>query len=381
MNRRETILLNNAYAELFTFDNGNAVKEFHVMIHVSTPSLTWAEQFDAIENAYTQLRKDVLTESMPVIKRYFLSDAANQANDIYSRTTEGAECAISIIEQPPLDGTKIAMWAYLMTDVETRTTEGGLYEVKHGRYRHLWNASAHNLAANSEFQTRLLLNEYIMQLAEEGCTLKDNSIRTWFYVNNIDLNYGGVVRARNQVFLTQDLTPSTHFIASTGIGGRQADPNVLVQMDNYAIAGIAQKQIKFLYAPTHLNRTSEYGVSFERGTSIEYGDRRHVLISGTASINNKGEIMHPGNIVKQTERMWENVEQLLKEADCTFDDMAHVIVYLRDIADYHIVKEMFSSKFPAVPCVITLAPVCRPGWLVEMECMAVRQHTSEYPCY
>jgi enamine deaminase RidA (YjgF/YER057c/UK114 family) len=351
------------------------------MIHVSTPSLTWAEQFDAIENAYTQLRKDVLTESMPVIKRYFLSDAANQANDIYSRTTEGAECAISIIEQPPLDGTKIAMWVYLMTDVETRATDSGLYEVKHGIYRHLWNASAHNLAANSEFQTRLLLNEYIMQLAEEGCTLKDSCIRTWFYVNNIDLNYGGVVRARNQVFLTQDLTPNTHFIASTGIGGRQADPNVLVQMDNYAIAGITQEQIKFLYAPTHLNRTSEYGVSFERGTSIEYGDRRHVFISGTASINNKGEIMHPGNIVKQTERMWENVEQLLKEADCTFDDMAHVIVYLRDIADYHIVKEMFSSKFPAVPCVITLAPVCRPGWLVEMECMAVRQHTSEYPCY
>ena len=159
MNKRETILLNNAHAELFTFDNGNAVKEFHVMLHVSTPSLTWAEQIDAIENAYTQLRKDVLTESTPVIKRYFLSDAANQANDIYSRTTEGAECAISIIEQPPLDGTKIAMWVYLMTDVETRTTDSGLYEVKHGIYRHLWNASAHNLAANSEFQTRLLLNE------------------------------------------------------------------------------------------------------------------------------------------------------------------------------------------------------------------------------
>ena len=377
----ETIKLDNTRCEISCFDNGSKVKELHVMIHVDNLSLTYSQQFEAILNAYNQLREHHLYNATAVFKRFFLSDAANQANDIYSRTTEGAECAISIIEQPPLDGTKIAMWAYLMTDVETRATDSGLYEVKHGIYRHLWNASAHNLAANSEFQTRLLLNEYIMQLAEEGCTLKDNSIRTWFYVNNIDLNYGGVVRARNQVFLTQDLTPNTHFIASTGIGGRQADPNVLVQMDNYAIAGITQKQIKFLYAPTHLNRTSEYGVSFERGTSIEYGDRRHVLISGTASINNKGEIMHPGNIVKQTERMWENVEQLLKEADCTFDDMAHIIVYLRDIADYHIVKEMFSSKFPAVPCVITLAPVCRPGWLVEMECMAVRQHTSEYPCY
>ena len=217
-----------------------------------------------------------------------------------------------------------------------------------------------------------------MQLAEEGCKLADNCIRTWFFVNDVDLNYGGVVRARNQVFFTQGLTQNTHFIASTGIGGRQADPNVLVQMDNYAIAGVLEQQIRHLYAPTHLNRTSDYGVSFERGTVVEYGDRRQVFISGTASINNKGEIVHPGNIVKQTERMWENVEQLLKEAGCTFDDMAHIIVYLRDIADYHTVKEMFDKRFPDTPRIITYAPVCRPGWLIEMECMAVKECESKF---
>ena len=135
---------------------------------------------------------------------------------------------------------------------------------------------------------RLLFNEYVMQLAEEGCKLSENCIRTWLFVNDIDLNYGGVVRARNQVFFTQGLTVHTHFIASTGIGGRQQDPNVLSQMDNYAIAGIRQEQIHYLYAPTHLNRTSDYGVSFERGTYVDYADRRHVFISGTASINNKG---------------------------------------------------------------------------------------------
>ena len=64
---------------------------------------------------------------------------------------------------------------------------------------------------------------------------------------------------------------------------------------------------------------------------------------------------------------------LLKEADCGFENMGHVIVYLRDIADYTVVKEMFDQRFPEVPKIITLAPVCRPGWLVEMECMAVRK--------
>jgi enamine deaminase RidA (YjgF/YER057c/UK114 family) len=238
------------------------------------------------------------------------------------------------------------------------------------------------MAANSEYQTRLLFNEYNMQLIEEGCTLEANCIRTWLFVNDIDLNYGGVVRARNQFFFTQGLTVNTHFIASTGIGGRQMDPNVLTQMDNYAIAGIQKEQIHYLYAPTHLNRTSDYGVSFERGTYIDYADRRHVLISGTASINNKGEVMYPKDIVKQTHRMWENVEALLKEAECTYDDVSEMVVYLRDVSDYELVSDLFKERFPNKPSVIVQAPVCRPGWLVEMECMAVKAVSNpEFPTF
>ena len=360
-----------AHAEISQFDNGTEVKEFHVMIHVNDATSTYPEQLEAILNTYNALLEGELKGARSVFKRYFLSDAANQQDDII--LNDVTDCAKSIIQQAPLDGTKIALWVYLMTDVQTGVGKSGLYEVRHGDFRHLWNGSAHNLAANSEYQTRLLFNEYNMQLLEEGCTLKDNSIRTWLFVNDVDLNYGGVVRARNQFFFTQGLTINTHFIASTGIGGRQADPNVLSQMDNYAIAGIQQEQIHYLYAPTHLNRTSDYGVSFERGTRVDYQDRRHVFISGTASINNKGEIKYPKNIIKQTERMWENVETLLAEAECTYEDVAYMIVYLRDISDYQVVRQLHQERFPDKPYVIVHAPVCRPGWLIEMECMAVRK--------
>ena len=50
-----------------------------------------------------------------------------------------------------------------------------------------------------------------------------------------------------------------------------------------------------------------------------------------------------------------------------------MVVYLRDIADYELVKEMYEQRFKDKPYVIVLAPVCRPGWLVEMECMAVKK--------
>jgi enamine deaminase RidA (YjgF/YER057c/UK114 family) len=365
----------NANADVFAFDRGEGVKEYHAIMHVTDCRLTFHAQLDALMNAYQQLIEGELKGTVAVFKRYFLSDAANQADEV--AVADSSDCAKSIVEQAPLDGTKIALWVYLLTDVETRPLASELFEVRHGAYRHLWNASAHNMAANSEYQMRLLFNEYVMQLAQEGCTLEANCLRTWLFVNDIDLNYGGVVRARNQVFFTQGLTNSTHFIASTGIGGRMHDPNVLTMMDNYAVDGIKKEQITYLYAPTHLNRTSDYGVSFERGTRVDYGDRRHVLISGTASINNKGMVVHQKDVVKQTHRMWENVEALLSEADCTFDDVAQMIVYLRDGSDYAVVKELFQERFPNKPLVIVRAAVCRPDWLIEMECIAVKAIDNE----
>lgn len=359
----------NARAEIFCFEGTSEVNEYHAMIHVGNVMLTFNEQLEAVQDAYQQLLQK-WPEAHAVFKRYFLSDASNQADEVIA--SDVTDCAKSVIQQAPLDGSKIGMWVYLQTNVVTGMTHGGLYEVQHGAYRHFWNGSACNLAANSEYQTRLLFNEYVMQLMEEGCTLADNAIRTWLFVNDVDLNYGGVVRARNQVFFTQGLTRDTHFIASTGIGGRQQDPNVLSQMDNYAIAGLQKEQIHYLYAPTHLNRTSDYGVSFERGTYVDYGDRRHVFISGTASINNKGQIMFEKDVRKQTRRMWENVETLLAEADCTYDDVAQMIVYLRDTADYAVVHAMYEERFHGKPYIIVHAPVCRSGWLVEMECMAIK---------
>ncbi len=370
MNQKLThIDFEHAGADVFCFDCGTDVREYHAMIQITDRRLPFATQLEAVISAYDELL-DRLPDTQAVFKRYFLSDAANQADDVV--VADVTDCAKSIIQQAPLNGSKVALWVWLMTGVQTGMTKSGLYEVRHGDFRHLFNASAHNLAANSEYQMRLLFNEYVMQLAEEGCTLADNCIRTWLFVNDIDLNYGGVVRARNQVFFTQGLTQNTHFIASTGIGGRQQDPNVLSQMDNYAIAGVKPEQIHYLYAPTHLNRTSDYGVSFERGSYVDYADRRHVFISGTASINNKGEVMYAKDVEQQTRRMWENVEALLAEAECTYDDVCEMIVYLRDIADYDLVCALYQERFPGKPTVIVHAPVCRPGWLVEMECTAVK---------
>lgn len=380
--QRSVVRGEGSMAEISKFEVEGGVTEYHVMVHATRPEQSFQEQLDAVLNAYYNLIDTELKGVSSVIKRYFLSDAANQYDTLLASVPEAPACACSVVEQAPLNGTKVALWAYLLTDIGAGSFNEELYRVQHGAYTHLWGGTSVSHAPSSEEQTSLLLKHYVMQLLSNGGHLADDCIRTWFFVQNVDVNYAGVVKARNEEFFTQNLTSKTHFISSTGINGRNADPSVLVQLDTYAVLGLKPEQIKFLYAPTHLNPTYEYGVSFERGTRVDYGDRRQVFISGTASIDNKGNILHVGDIRRQTERMWENVDALLSEAECGFEDVGQMIVYLRDVADYAVVNEMFEKRFPGIPRVIVHAPVCRPGWLIEMECMATKEvKNEEYPCY
>ncbi|MDL2265447.1 hypothetical protein LJC57_07795 [Parabacteroides sp. OttesenSCG-928-G07] len=357
--------------QLSSFQGDGGVTEYHALFSVCASSLPYAEQLSKLLSAYTEwLEKEMPERVVPVFRRYFLSDAVNQTEELMEAERFNLPCALSIVQQPPLNGSKIALWVYMQSDGRVRCLNSYTREVIHGKYRHLWTGRMSNRAANSEFQTRLLLNDYSMQLTEQQCSLAADCIRTWFFVQNVDVNYSGVVKARKEVFITQGLTEDTHYITSTGIEGRHPDPDVLVQMDAYAVRGLKPEQIQYLYAPTHLNPTYEYGVTFERGVAVTYGDRKQVYLSGTASINNKGEIVHPGDILKQTERMMENVEVLLQEGGATASDIVQALIYLRDPADYLLVKSYFEAEYPSMPYLILLAPVCRPGWLIEMECIA-----------
>lgn len=356
-------------AEIAVFAPQNRIGEFHAILHVEPRGELFEGQLARIYEGEERLAGlPQVAGSSPILKRYFLSDSTNQQPLMRQET----DCSISVIQQPPLDGSKIAVWIYLQQGSKVANVNG-MVVAEHNGYRHLWKMGMHEHKGDSAWQTESLLISYEETLQSFNATLADNCIRTWFFVRDVDTQYAGMVKARKENFKEQGLTEQTHFISSTGIGGSPADTRALVQMDTYALTGFEPAQQRYLYAPTHLNPTYEYGVTFERGTVMEYGDRAHVFISGTASINNKGEVVHVGDIVKQTERMWENVGKLLEEGGTTFDDVAQIIVYLRDISDYPMVKAMFDRKFPDTPHVFTLAPVCRPTWLIEMECTAVKE--------
>ena len=261
--------------ELTHFTAGE-VTELHAILHVEPRVEMFEAQLARLQQGEEALMEmDEVKGAKVVFKRYFLSDATNQAPLI----NEQDNCTTSYIQQPPLDGSKVAVWLYLQRGTDIRLMEGSAV-VSHNGYQHIWTMGLMDTTSDTSYmQTWKTLLSYIDTLKQFGATLERNCIRTWFFVRDVDTQYGGLVKSRRECFVEQGLTPETHYIASTGIGGSPYDPKALVQLDSYAMTGFEPQQQRYLYGLSHLNRTIEYGVTFERATLMQYGDRNHVFIA------------------------------------------------------------------------------------------------------
>lgn len=360
------------------FYGERGVNEYHLALYPYKPA-DIDTQIKWLYKAYIKTLSSIgINITTTVFCRFFLSDLVNQwetvkKSPLYSDISKHS--SISLICQPPGPLAKIALWSYHIDDKNgsfNKTKDSNSLILKRDNIVYYWTSGLIcQEDKNTYEQTMHILEKYNNFLNKCGMSFKDNVIRTWFFIQNIDINYREFVKARREYYEMAGLTKDTHFIASTGIQGSSNEIFSKVTMDAYSISGIKQEQIQYLSAPEYLSPTYIYGVTFERGTAISYRDRKHIFISGTASIDNKGNILYYGDVIKQLDRTLTNTEALLKNAGASLKDIAVFTVYVRDPSDYSIVRRRMRQQFKNIPIIIACASVCRPGWLVEVEGIAV----------
>lgn len=351
--------------------------EYHLVIR-PTEYGSIDRQLDLVLRAYREALGAIgLDTRTALLRRFCCSDLPNQAAvleacALSSRHNQEEPCAVSWVSQPPVAPAKVVLWAYHLDDPTRgidKALDGETLTLRRGALRHHFTTGITNAAPgeSSYEQTWKGLEKYEAFLNANQLSLASNVIRTWLYVRNIDVNYQGMVAARRRFFAERGLGPDTHFIASSGIEGGAQNVAANVLLDAYAISGVRPEQIAFLKALDHLSPAHLYGVTFERGTSITYRDRKHVFISGTASIDARGEVLYPGDLSRQLDRTLDNIEALLENAGATLDDMGTFVVYIRDPSDHELAGRKMQERFSAVPIQLVVAPVCRPAWLIEVE--------------
>jgi enamine deaminase RidA (YjgF/YER057c/UK114 family) len=351
------------------FRGSSGVTEHHITVRLEGDP---PDPVATLEQAYRRaLARAGIAREGAVFRRVFASDVLNQR----SLFDSPAWRPLSLVGQPPVPAAKLALWAW---HVDTPSGPAVLQRSardchwQRGGLTHHWTSGLlASGAADSYAQSRHVLVDYDHWLESHGLRLADHVVRTWWYVRAIDADYQGLVDARREYFETRGLTADTHYISSTGIQGALPERDAKVGMDAYTIAGLRAEQVEFLTALDHLGPTSDYGVTFERGTAVTYADRRHLFISGTASIDPRGEIVHRGDVVSQLDRAMENVEALLAAAGAGLHDFASMIVYLRDPSDAGRIDALLRNRLPGIPFVLVEGPVCRPGWLIEIEGIAI----------
>ena len=179
------------------YSNSNNDKEIHILSSINDPLQDFEHQLSAILDAWRQVAE---TESVkPVFQRFYLSDIVNQAEAVQNAII-GHEYPASMIQQAPANGTKIALWAIYMTNAQTKKLEDGLFQVTSGYGSFYWSTCMTAPEGTPEEQTDKIMRRYIRQLEDNDMTLAQNCLRTWFFVNDIDNNYHGMVVARNKVF-------------------------------------------------------------------------------------------------------------------------------------------------------------------------------------
>lgn len=341
-------------------------------------SLT-AEPEESFEQEFSRLMNSYEEHSLPsaceMLLRFHLSDITRQA-PLLENLLGYRRAFVSIIGQAPANGARVALEAWQIETPaalacrNTPTISSARLELDN--YTLILSRSNTLSSEGSYGQTREEFDNLGDILREEGATLGGNVQRTWVYCRDIDNNYMGMVEARKEIFEKENLTHETHYITSTGIEGQSAVPGRLIAMDSLILKGTEPGQIEHMSALDHLSDTHVYGVTFERGTRIIYGDRSTYYIAGTASIDSKGEILHDGDVAEQTRRTLENIKALLGNHGGSMADLKQATVYLRDSADSEIAERIIAaSDMKDVPRITVKAPVCRPGWLIEIEAIGI----------
>lgn len=372
-----------------TFSTSSGVRECYFTI-ISSEGVTFKEATEELSQLYTDaLMENGLDENTLQFTRFYLSDIVNDYNclkesELFTLVQNGA---VSCIQQSPICGGQLAMLVYHIKAEHGNTIiDKTSYETKKTftrgeNYSLLWttNSCSKNYA-DSAMQTLGIFADLSLELRKHNMSIRDNTLRTWIYVRDVDNNYVGMVNARRELFNIVGLTSDTRYIASTGIEGCPLDPKCLVSLDSLSYGNVKKEQIVRMEAPENLNSTIQYGVTFERGLKIRFGDRAHLHISGTASIDNKGNILYTSDICKQAERTIDNIKALLSPHGASLKDMQYLIIYLRNPKHFPVVKDLLLRLIPEnVPILPVKGPVCRPGWLIEIEGVAIITDKANFP--
>lgn len=275
---------------------------------------------------------------------------------------EGAAC-----DGRPITGMQI--FAVVGGEVRRVTLNGrivgSVFENGPARHCQLGGLGPNETSGSPATQTRQTLENLEAALAQAGFSLAD-TVRTWFYLDDLLSWYGEFNQARTQAYARTRFR-SGALPASTGVAGRNPAGAALV-VGAWAVQPIhPSTRVEEIASPLQCP-ASAYGSSFSRAMEITSAAGRRLFISGTASLAPDGRTLGKGDARAQVGLTMEVVEAILRSRGFTFADLTRATAYFKLRSDVRAFRAWCGARdLHSLPVLAIHCDICRDDLLFELE--------------
>jgi enamine deaminase RidA (YjgF/YER057c/UK114 family) len=260
-------------------------------------------------------------------------------------------------------------WAVRGVKPEPVEIEGEIlacqYRDEYARRVLLGGLGPRKLTATRADQTAHSFERLEVSLAHVGLNMS-HVVRTWFFLDDILSWYGDFNKVRTEFFRSrrvfEGLVP-----ASTGVGTRNPR-RAAVALAALAVQSITGRPlVREIASPAQCPATA-YGSSFSRAVEIQTNRCRHVIVSGTASIEPGGMSVRPNDWEGQIELTFRVIGDILESRGLDYNATSRAVAYFKDKAGARIFGDWLARQgLRNLPIVATVAAVCREELLFELE--------------
>lgn len=248
---------------------------------------------------------------------------------------------------------------------------GSYFQTEDAEFCFLGGLYSDPALSSPEKQTENILVTAENLLHQAGLSY-DNTIRTWFYLDNILDWYGEFNHARTSFYKQHDLFNKL-IPASTGIGGKNPDGSKVC----LELMAVKPKNDRFLIekveSPLQCS-PANYGSAFSRAIMYSDSEYSNLTVSGTASINPSGETMYSNDLVKQIELSFNVVKAILESRSFSYSDVTRSYAYFSDKKFTDSFSKYIKNFFPVkYDFICTENKICRKDLMFEIEVDAVKK--------
>ncbi len=128
--------------------------------------------------------------------------------------------------------------------------------------------------------------------------------------------------------------------------------------------------------PINPQNAAEIMGAYSHGLKVDVGDSEMIFVTGQIAMDKNGNAVAPDNIEAQTEFVFESIQNILREAASSLDDVVKVVIYVTrmdDFAKISPIRNKYLANSQPVSTLIEINRTVKPGCDIEIDVIAIRK--------